>query len=261
MSVDVLQDKIRKSKNPSVVDLSLNVSDLPPHLLAEEGSGVKAYGRFCREILEALKGTVSAVRVSFTAFTLTGSDGLQLLAEVLHKARNLGYYVILEAPCILSPMMATGVAEAVFGEHALYPCDGLIVGTYPGSDIIKPFLPYVKEGKKDLYGLCTPAKEDDGTFAYGIGVLVDEETARFELAEMEKAGYSIWDVKPGNYVVFDCIGEDGDCISETWAKFYKEFLPQMGYEAAEETDYEIYYERGREGLFCELWIPVKKVVE
>jgi len=151
MSVDVLQDKIRKSKNPSVVDLSLNVSDLPPHLLAEEGSGVKAYCRFCREILEALKGTVSAVRVSFTAFTLTGSDGLQLLAEVLHKARNLGYYVILEAPCVLSPMMANGVAEAVFGEHALYPCDGLIVGTYPGSDIIKPFLPYVKEGKKDLY--------------------------------------------------------------------------------------------------------------
>ena len=37
--------------------------------------------------------------------------------------------------------------------------------------------------------------------------------------------------------------------------------PQLGYEAAEETDYEIYYERGREGLFCELWIPVKKVVE
>ena len=35
-------------------------------------------------------------------------------------------------------------------------------------------------------------------------------------AEMKKAGYSIWDVKPGTYVVFDCIGEDGDCIGETW---------------------------------------------
>ena len=75
--------------------------------------------------------------------------------------------------------------------------------------------------------------------------------------EMEKAGYSLWDVKPGTYVVFDCIGEDGDCITETWSKFYKEFLPQMGYESSEETDYEIYYEKGRPGLFCELWIPVK----
>lgn len=59
-------------------------------------------------------------------------------------------------------------------------------------------------------------------------------------------------------MVFDCIGEDGDCISDTWAKFYKEFLPQMGYEAETETDYEIYFERGRAELFCELWIPVRK---
>jgi len=151
MSVDVLQDKIRKSKNPSVADLSLNVSDLPPHLLAEEGTPDKAYGRFCLELLNALKGTVPAVRFSFTAFSMTGRDGLQLLTDMLHKAKSLGYYVILEAPYLLSPMMAAGIAESVFGENALYPCDGLIIGTYPGSDIIKPFLPYVKDGKKDLF--------------------------------------------------------------------------------------------------------------
>ena len=151
MAVDVLQDKIRKCKNPSVVDLSLNLSDLPPHLLEQEEGAVKSYGRFCRELLETLKGTVPAVRLGFTAFSLLGQDGLQLLAEILHKAKNLGYYVILEAPYLLSPMMAAGVAEAVFGEHAIYPCDGLITGAYPGSDIIRPFLPYVKDGKKDLY--------------------------------------------------------------------------------------------------------------
>ena len=95
-------------------------------------------------------------------------------------------------------------------------------------------------------------------FEYGIGIRVDEETAEFDLAEMERAGYRIWNVKPGTYVVFDCIGEDGDCISDTWTKFYKEFLPQMGYDASEETDYEIYFEKGRSGVFCELWIPVKK---
>ena len=38
----------------------------------------------------------------------------------------------------------------------------------------------------------------------------------------------------------------------------QEFLPQMGYEAEAETDYEIYPENGKKGLFCELWIPVKK---
>ena len=114
------------------------------------------------------------------------------------------------------------------------------------------------DGKKDLYGLCTPTREGEDTFQYGIGVVIDEETKDFDTEEMKSAGYCIWDVKPGTYVVFDCIGEDGDCISDTWSKFYKEFLPQVGYEAEAETDYEIYFERGRKGLFCELWIPVKK---
>lgn len=153
MSIDVLQDKIRRSKNPSVVDLALNAADIPVHLLMEEGSAAKSYGRFCRELLEKLKGTVPAVRVGFTAFAVLGPDGLQELMAVLKSAKGMGYYVVLEAPYILSPMMAAGVAEAVFGEQAIYPCDGLIVSAYPGSDVIKPFLPFVKDGKKDLFAV------------------------------------------------------------------------------------------------------------
>ncbi len=126
------------------------------------------------------------------------------------------------------------------------------------KNLVEPLRNLRPDGKKDLYGLCTPTREGEDTFEYGIGVLIDEETLDFDTEEMKTAGYCIWDVKPGTYVVFECIGEDGDCISETWSKFYKEFLPQMGYEAEAETDYEIYFERGRKGLFCELWIPVKK---
>lgn len=151
MSVDVLQDKIRKTKNPSVVDLALNAADIPAHLLLEEGSAARGYGRFCRELLEKLKGVVPTVRVGFTAFAILGPNGLAELTAVLKTAKDLGYYVLLEAPYVLSPMMATGVAEAVFGENAIYPCDGLIIDAYPGSDVIKPFLPFVTDGKKDLF--------------------------------------------------------------------------------------------------------------
>lgn len=151
MSIDVLQEKIRKTKNPSVMDLTLNAIQIPAHLLAEEGSAAKGYGRFCRELLEKLRGTIPAVRVGFAAFAILGPDGLNELIAVLYKARNLGYYVVLESPEILSPMMAVGVAEAVFGEQAIYPCDGIIISSYPGSDIIRPFLPFVKDGNKDLF--------------------------------------------------------------------------------------------------------------
>lgn len=124
--------------------------------------------------------------------------------------------------------------------------------------LIDKLLSLRPDGKRDLYGLCTPTKEGEDTFAYGIGVLVDGETVDFNLAELEQLGCHLWDVNPGTYVVFDCMGDDGDCISETWAKFYREFLPQMGYEACEETDYEIYPQNGKEGLFCELWVPIKR---
>ena len=150
MSIDVLQEKIRKSKNPSMVDLSLCVSELPPFLL-EQGSAAAAYGQFCREILETLKGTVPAVRFGFTAFALLGPDGLSELIRCLGAAKAMGYYIALEAPYILSPMMAAAVADAVFGENAVYPCDGLIISAYPGSDVLKPFLPYAKDGKKDIF--------------------------------------------------------------------------------------------------------------
>ena len=113
-------------------------------------------------------------------------------------------------------------------------------------------------GKRDLYGLCTPTREGEDAFSYGIGILVDEETAAFDQAAMAQAGYTLWDVPPGTYVVFDCMGKDGECISDTWSRFYKEFLPQMGYEAQPAPDYEVYYEQGRSGLFCELWIPIKR---
>ena len=126
------------------------------------------------------------------------------------------------------------------------------------KNLVEPIRNLRRSGERDLYGLCSPTKKGEDTFEYGIGVLIDEDTSEFDFLEIEKAGYCIWDVKQGTYVVFDCIGEDGDCIGDTWSKFYKEFLPQMGYESEAETDYEIYFEKGRSGLFCELWIPVRK---
>ena len=114
------------------------------------------------------------------------------------------------------------------------------------------------EGKKDLYGLCSPTRENEATFDYGIGVIMDEETEGEKVEELLRDGYQMWEAKEGTYAVFSCYGEDGRCISEMWSRFFKEFLPQSGYGHTDETDYEIYFEKSEPGLFCELWIPVKE---
>lgn len=124
--------------------------------------------------------------------------------------------------------------------------------------LVEPLRNLRPEGKKDLYGLCSPKKENETTFRYGIGIALDENTGAWEESSLTEAGYQIWEEKPQTYVVFRCCGEDGGSISEMWGKFYKEFVPQTGYEAVDATDYEVYYENGEPGLFCELWIPVRK---
>ena len=127
------------------------------------------------------------------------------------------------------------------------------------KNLIEPLKYLRTKGKMDLYGLCSPAKDNETHFNYGIGIIIDKNTNIKELDKFLNNGYSIWETKPSDYAVFKCIGNDGVCIGETWDKFFKEFVPQTGYIQTEDTDYEIYFENGESGVFCELWIPVQKI--
>lgn len=155
MSVDILQEKIRKTKNPTILELAVPVSDLPPQF-AKNGEG---YAAFCQELLTHLKGTIPAVRVSFSAFSLLGHDGLYRLSQTLQAAKELGYYVVLDAPEIMSPAAAKVTADAIFGGDTLYPCDALLVCGYLGSDVIKTFLPYCQKEKKDIFVVARTANK------------------------------------------------------------------------------------------------------
>lgn len=149
MSIDFLHEKIRKLKNPLIVDMRIKPDLLPPHLMAEEGSFAKAYPRFCRELLEALSGVVPGVRFSFDAFALLSSDGLAELQSLLKRAGELGFYVLLDGPQILSTWAADLAAELLSGQE--YYCDGLLISPYIGSDGIKPFVPVCTQEDKDLF--------------------------------------------------------------------------------------------------------------
>ena len=149
MSIDFLHDKIRKTKNPLIVDFSITEERMPSHLLEEEGNFAKAYPRFCRELMEALAGVVPGVRFSFDMFALLGEDGLSQLKALLERAGELGFYVLLDGPQILSPWAADRAAALLMEEK--YPCHGMVISPYIGSDAIKPFVPACTKGDQDLF--------------------------------------------------------------------------------------------------------------
>ena len=149
MSIDFLHDKIRKLKNPLIVDMSIKEEWLPAHLLEQEGDFSKAYFRFCRELIEALEGVVPGVRFSFDTFALLGEEGLAQLRNLMARANELGFYVLLDGPQILSPWAADRAAALL--ENDTYPCQGMLISPYIGSDAIKPFVPACAKGEKDLF--------------------------------------------------------------------------------------------------------------
>lgn len=159
MSIDLLQSKIRKLKTPIVVGLDPTPELIPPELLAQcrdqLGDSVEAlaegYLRFCKGILDALKKLVPAVKVQAACFDALGWQGVKVMQELLAYAKKQGYYVMLETMRTDVGHIAAISAESVFGgipcgeERVFpYPCDGLVLNGYLGSDGIKPYLPWLK---------------------------------------------------------------------------------------------------------------------
>lgn len=155
MAVDTLQEKIRKTKNPTMLELCFAQEDIPAGFLEEGECLSAAYTRYARELLTVLKDFVPAVRISFASFAVLGAEGMSALQDVMAFAKRLGYYVALDAPELYSPKNAAMTAAALFD----WPCDGLIISGYAGSDVIKPFLNFCKEGKKDIFVVARTANK------------------------------------------------------------------------------------------------------
>lgn len=155
MAVDILQEKIRKTKNPTMLEICFGKEDIPGAVLEEAGSLTEACAAYCRVLLTGLKDIVPAVRFSFASFAVLGAEGMTVLGASLAAAKKLGYYVALDAPELLSPKAAALAAGTLFD----WPVDGLIISGYPGSDVIKPFLTGCKEGKKDIFVVARTANK------------------------------------------------------------------------------------------------------
>lgn len=148
MSIDVLQNKIRKLRNPAALWLCPAGTLIPPAVLEEAGSLGKAYGQYGLSLLENLQEYYCAVRVNFDAFALAGMDGLAALGTVLEKAKKLGYYVILDWMHMEDGAAAEYGAKTILTENG-WPCDAVVVSPYGGSEGVKPYI--AAAGKKAVF--------------------------------------------------------------------------------------------------------------
>lgn len=162
MSTDILQERIRKLKNPTMVCISPSALEIPMHIKdqakAEYGETLKAaaeaYKVFSYGILDCLKDVVPAVSIVSGCYSALGADGVAAMQEVLQYAKSLGYYVLLDMMRCDLGQTADMLAASCFGKiqvgaqsYTPYACDGVLMSGYLGSDSVKPFTSYCPEGK------------------------------------------------------------------------------------------------------------------
>ena len=190
MSMDVLKNKIRKLRNPSALTIAPTLDTLPPAYV-----GAAGMGEYCRKVLEALKGQLPAVKVSFSAFALLGPEGLTELKSVLDTAKELGFYVILDWQRQEDEAAAKAAAKLLLS-GGLWPCDGVVLSGYPGSASIKPYITEANKEKKDVYvvlktgGKSGSELQDLQTGGRTVYTAAADLLARWGDQCLERCGYS-----------------------------------------------------------------------
>ncbi|MBR5529088.1 MAG: hypothetical protein IKU57_01300 [Oscillospiraceae bacterium] len=196
MSVDKLQERIRKLKNPSVVDFNMLPEHIPPYIQERDTFFVSAYEYVCTELLAGLKDIVPAVRFSLGALSLFGPDGMVVLQKLLLAAKKLGYYVLLDAPDAFSRQDTVRSAELLFAENSDFAFDGLIVNAYIGSDSIRPYGEKMKNADKDLFVIVrtsnksAPELQDLLTGTRVMHMAAADVVNRYSETMVGRSGYS-----------------------------------------------------------------------
>lgn len=169
MSFDILQDKIKEKKNPTVAGLDAQVEYIPPHILKKYTSqygetlqaAALAVEEFDCSLIDALCDVVPAVKPQSAYFEMLGWRGMETLEEVITHAKGKGLYVIADIKRGDIGTTATAYAEGWLGttrvgetDCAAFDADCVTLNGYMGSDAIKPFLDQCVARNKSAFVLA-----------------------------------------------------------------------------------------------------------
>ena len=169
MSFDILQDKIKEKKNPTVAGLDARVEYIPPPILKKYTSqygetlqaAALAVEEFDCSLIDALCDVVPAVKPQSAYFEMLGWRGMETLEEVITHAKGKGLYVIADIKRGDIGTTATAYAEGWLGttrvgetDCAAFDADCVTLNGYMGSDAIKPFLDQCVARNKSAFVLA-----------------------------------------------------------------------------------------------------------
>ena len=177
MSFDVLQDKIRAMKNPTVAGLDARIEYVPEYIrqaaYEEYGVGLKgaaeAIWQFNVGLIDALCDIVPAVKPQAAYYENLGWQGMEMLERTIAYAKEKGMFVIADIKRGDIGSTATAYAEGWLSGAPIegqlfksFDADCVTLNGYMGSDSIKPFLEAAKLEDKCAFVLVKTSNPGSG---------------------------------------------------------------------------------------------------
>ncbi|MBQ1352118.1 MAG: orotidine-5'-phosphate decarboxylase [Oscillospiraceae bacterium] len=177
MSFDVLQDKIRAMKNPTVAGLDPKLEYIPPHILEHQialhGTTLRAAAEavlaFNCGLIDALCDIVPAVKPQSAYYEMLGSCGIEALERTIQYAKSKDLFVIADIKRGDIGSTAAAYSQAYLdcvsiGSETFepFPCDAVTVNAYLGSDGLRPFLETCEKRDKCIFALVKTSNPSSG---------------------------------------------------------------------------------------------------
>ena len=177
MSFDVLQEKIIRMKNPTVVGLDPKPEYVPEHIrkasyeqFGETFEGAAdAIFQFNKGLIDALCDIVPAVKPQSAYYERLGWPGMSMLEKTIRYAHEKGMYVIADIKRGDIGSTAEAYADAWLGVTKVgealcggFNADCVTLNGYMGSDSIKPFLEAAKGEDKCAFVLVKTSNPGSG---------------------------------------------------------------------------------------------------
>ena len=177
MSFDVLQDKIRAMKNPTVAGLDARIEYVPEHIrraaFEEHGVGLKgaaeAIYQFNAGLIDALCDVVPAVKPQSAYYENLGWQGMEMLERTIRYAKSKGLFVIADIKRGDIGSTAAAYAEGWLSGASIegqqfksFDADCVTLNGYMGADSVNPFLKVAGERDKSVFILAKTSNPGSG---------------------------------------------------------------------------------------------------
>ena len=171
--IDKLIEKIKSTKNPTVMGLDPRYEMLPTCVTKKYSQDItgacKAILEFNKAIIDATCDIIPAVKPQIAFYEMLGVEGIQIFKQTCEYAKQKGMIVIADIKRGDIGSTAQAYSNAFLGktiigekEESIFDVDFVTVNPYLGIDGVKPFIEDCEKYNKGVFILAKTSNKSSG---------------------------------------------------------------------------------------------------